>query len=253
MEAMQMNGKATKLPRQGTRLLESNGGLRARSRPCSTHAGMFGWLLNLHKCFGSRRDQSPEPENQPPPPSEPEVQVGTPCKVVLMGSTAVLCVQPASCGLRGLLEGFAIVAEVLTLGRDVSDVGLHSVIAHSLLQTRPARLPTELCSSVCAIIFGLVVHAYEFLFGWFPLSHGQSKPPPACSCHRTEGGEASGMGPDESGLVQEDLTHVAVEEEPAWVRVERESQPGGQEATEDEAGKTPGSEGEAQKKPRFQR
>ena len=27
---------------------------------------MFRWLLNLHKCFGSGRAQTPEPESQPP-------------------------------------------------------------------------------------------------------------------------------------------------------------------------------------------
>lgn len=28
---------------------------------------MFGWLLSLHKCFGSGRANTPEPESQPAP------------------------------------------------------------------------------------------------------------------------------------------------------------------------------------------
>jgi hypothetical protein len=46
-------------------------------------AGMFGWLLNLHKCFGSQRDHSPEPETHPQsPPTEDDVQLEAPSLVL---------------------------------------------------------------------------------------------------------------------------------------------------------------------------
>ena len=47
---------------------------------------MFGWLLNLHKCFGSGRAQSPEPESQPPV----EQDAGLPPPTVVVEESAVL-------------------------------------------------------------------------------------------------------------------------------------------------------------------